>query len=78
MTEAKSIWLGDCQPAVPTSAIRFRLSAAWGTDVLIVGAGLFDNNTSTHSIVIISPARGAANAAGLQRFHATIDRYHIS
>jgi glycine/D-amino acid oxidase-like deaminating enzyme/nitrite reductase/ring-hydroxylating ferredoxin subunit len=40
MTEATSIWLADCQPTVPRSAVPADRTAVWGTDVLVVGAGI--------------------------------------
>jgi hypothetical protein len=40
MTEATSIWLADCQPTVPTSSVPTDRGALWGTDVLVVGAGI--------------------------------------
>ena len=40
MTAATSIWLADCQPTVPRSAIPTDRSPVWGTDVLVVGAGI--------------------------------------
>jgi glycine/D-amino acid oxidase-like deaminating enzyme/nitrite reductase/ring-hydroxylating ferredoxin subunit len=40
MTEPTSIWLADGQPTVPTSAIPADRGALWGTDVLVVGAGI--------------------------------------
>lgn len=40
MPAQTSIWLADCQPTIPSSAVPADRRAVWGTDVLVVGAGI--------------------------------------
>lgn len=39
MTDPNSIWLVDCPPTMPASAVPAR-RAVWGTDALVAGAGI--------------------------------------
>lgn len=40
MTESTPVWLADCQPVVPLSAVLTDRNAVRGTDVLVIGAGI--------------------------------------
>lgn len=40
MTERTSIWLAGCRPTIPSSAVPIERRGVWGTDVLVVGAGI--------------------------------------